>query len=81
MIRTIISLHPNEKHWLDQVAKRQHISMAKIIRQAIREYQKNHSHLIQSKFDKLLEKTKGVWQKGDGLQYQTKLRDEWDRKK
>jgi len=79
MIRTVISLDPDEKHWLSQVAKHQHISMAKIIREAIREYRKNHP-MKQSKFDKLLEKTQGIWRKGDGLQYQTKLRDEWNHK-
>jgi hypothetical protein len=28
-------------------------------------------------FDDLLEQTKGIWTKGDGLTYQRKLRQEW----
>jgi hypothetical protein len=28
-------------------------------------------------FDSLLEQTKGIWTKGDGLTYQRKLRQEW----
>lgn len=33
----------------------------------------------QQEFNKLLKQTSGIWQQGDGLQYQTKLRDEWER--
>jgi hypothetical protein len=25
----------------------------------------------------VLQRTRGLWQAGDGLQYQTRLRDEW----
>ncbi len=28
-------------------------------------------------FDTLLDKTKGIWTKGDGLTYQQKMREEW----
>ncbi len=31
------------------------------------------------KFDELLKQTKGMWKSGDGLAYQVKLRDEWER--
>ncbi len=31
------------------------------------------------KFDELLQQTKGTWKSGDGLAYQVKLRDEWER--
>jgi len=29
-------------------------------------------------FKQLLEQTRGIWEHGDGLAYQLKLRDEWD---
>jgi hypothetical protein len=29
--------------------------------------------------EELLSKTKGIWQKGDGLSYQENIRKEWDR--
>ena len=28
-------------------------------------------------FEDLLDKTKGIWTKGDGLEYQQKIREEW----
>ncbi|MEA5536942.1 hypothetical protein [Crocosphaera sp. XPORK-15E] len=30
-----------------------------------------------SDFDELLDNTKGIWTKGDGLEYQRKIREEW----
>lgn len=30
-----------------------------------------------SDFDRLLDNTKGIWRKGDGLEYQQKMREEW----
>lgn len=31
-----------------------------------------------SRFKELLEKTRGTWKHGDGLEYQIRLREEWD---
>jgi hypothetical protein len=33
-----------------------------------------------SKFQELLEKTRGTWKGGDGLEYQVRIREEWDRR-
>jgi hypothetical protein len=33
----------------------------------------------EEEFQILLEQTKGTWQHGDGLAYQIKLREEWDK--
>jgi len=38
MTRTIISLHIDDKIWIQQAAKTMNISMAQFIRQAIRKY-------------------------------------------
>lgn len=29
-------------------------------------------------FEKLLEETEGIWKHGDGLEYQIRIREEWD---
>ena len=29
-------------------------------------------------FEALLERSRGIWTKGDGLEYQQRLREEWD---
>lgn len=31
-----------------------------------------------SRFKELLEKTRGTWKRGDGLEYQVRIRQEWD---
>ena len=78
MIRTIISLNAEEKHWLDMAAKKQHVSMAAIIRDAIHLYRAQHTTKhVPTKIDSLLTKTKGIWPHEDRLHYQKKIRDEW----
>ena len=79
MIRTIISLNPDEKHWLDAMAKKKHLSMAAVIRNAIKAYRLHHTNDVQSDIDILLSKTKGIWKHQDGLNYQLTIRDEWER--
>ncbi len=36
------------------------------------------SEIGKSRFKDLLEKTRGTWRHGDGLEYQVRLREEWD---
>lgn len=80
MIRTVISLGTDEKIWLDQMAKAKHVSMAEIIRKAIKEYRKKQSQVMaNTAIDALLEKTSGIWPNRDGLAYQTRIRDEWEK--
>jgi hypothetical protein len=67
MIRTIISLNANEKKWLDKMAKAQHLSMAQIIRNAIKEYRQKHSNTVSTDIDSLLQETKGIWEGEEGL--------------
>lgn len=42
---------------------------------ALEEYLKNHQT---DEFEYLLNKTKGIWKPGDGVDYQIKRREEWD---
>lgn len=78
MIRTIIRLPASEKKWLDKIAKKKKVSMAQIIRESIVEYHRKHAKEAISNIDTLLAKTKGIWKKGDALEYQSDLRDEWE---
>ena len=78
MIRTVISLDPNDKQWLDTMAKEKHISMAALIRNAIMAFRLQNENHLPNDTDLLLSKTKGIWPHQDGLNYQLNLRDEWD---
>jgi hypothetical protein len=35
--------------------------------------------MTHDRYDELLLQTRGLWKQGDGLRYQERLRDEWDR--
>ena len=78
MPRTVISLSEQEKRWLDQQAHRENVPMTEIVRRALRCYRERQP-LPDKDFLQLLEETSGIWRHGDGLEYQLKLREEWDR--
>lgn len=78
MIRTIISLDPEDKAWLDRRAKQERTRMAVLVRRAIRRFREQCGP-ERSDFDRLLRDTAGTWKRGDGLAYQRRLRREWDR--
>lgn len=74
MVRTVISLDPEDKAWLDRKAKREKVTMTELVRRAVRKMREE-----EPSFEQLLEETAGTWQHGDGLEYQIKIREEWDR--
>ncbi len=76
MVRTIISLDPEDKRWLDQKAKQDHVTMTAVVRQAIR-LLKESSESNKADVQSLLEETQGLWRHGDGLEYLNQLRREW----
>jgi hypothetical protein len=78
MVRTVISLDATEKRWLDKKARAEGVPMTEIVRLAIRRFREASGEEGPS-FEDLLQETKGIWAKGDGLEYQRKVRDEWDR--
>lgn len=78
MVRTVISLEESEKAWLDRQAEDQRVSMAELIRKAVRRYREEMERDEES-VEQLLEKTSGIWEGEDGLTYQRRLREEWDR--
>ena len=80
MIRTIVSLDPDDKAWLDRKARQERTPMTRLVRRAIqRMRQESEAH--PSGFERLLHATSGLRNFGDGLAYQRKLRGEWDKRK
>ncbi len=76
MIRTVISLEPDDKEWLDRKAREERAPMAQLVRRAIQRL-RQESESNPSRFDVLLRKTAGMRNFGDGLTYQRRLRREW----
>lgn len=77
MIRTVISLEPDEKKWLDHLAKEENTSLTELVRRAVRQYRTRQEEQERPSFDEMLERTRGIWRREDGLEYQTRLRDDW----
>ncbi len=73
--RTIISIPEEMKVWLESYSKANHISMAEAIRKGISQLRKTEG---KTTYRSILNETKGLWQDGDGLEYQIKIRSEWD---
>ena len=80
MIRTIISLDPADKAWLDKKSRQERTPMTRLVRRAIQRLRRE-SEANPSRFDLLLRETSGMRKFGDGLAYQRKLRREWDKRK
>ena len=80
MVRTVISLDPDDKAWLDRQARRERTPMTRLVRRAIQRLRKE-SEAHPSRFDLLLRETSGSRKFGDGLAYQRKLRGEWIKRK
>ena len=77
--RTILTLDTEDKDWLVSTAKKQDVPMAEVIRRAIHLYRDAETNKP-SGFKRLLTETKGVWTEGDGLKYQEKIRNEWNKR-
>jgi hypothetical protein len=80
MIRTIVSLDPDDKAWLDRKARQERTPMTRLVRRAIQRL-RQESESNPSPFDRLLRETSGLRKFGDGLAYQRKLRREWGSRK
>ena len=72
-MRTIVDLPEEHIEVLKTLSKQKHLSRAELMRRAVAEYlQRHHSEPSDDAF--------GLWrhQPHEGLEYQCKLRDEWD---
>ncbi len=72
--RTIITLSEEDKLWLESYSSVHGVSVAEAIRQGIRRL-KEAEH--QETYRALVDSTRAIWDKGDGLTYQRKARSEW----
>lgn len=73
--RTIITLSEEDKKWLESYSSVHGVSVAEAIRQGIRKLKDTE---FQETYKAIVQKTKGIWGKGDGLSYQRHIRSEWD---
>jgi metal-responsive CopG/Arc/MetJ family transcriptional regulator len=73
-MRTLVDIPEKELKQLTRLSKAKNVSRAHLVRCAIQEY-------LQAQKDDSLEAAFGMWaDRGiDGLEYQLKLRAEWDR--
>lgn len=78
MSRTIVNLDPEDKRWLDREAQARHVSMTALVREAVRDYRVRQESMSRSGVQAVLERTAGIWRAGDGLEYQRRVRAEWD---
>lgn len=76
MKRTVVSLDPEDKEWLDQRAADEGVPMTELVRRAVR-LLRERTEGDEPSFSELLAETAGTWRHGDGLDYQRALRDEW----
>jgi hypothetical protein len=75
--RTIITLSEKDKLWLEGYSKAYKISLAEAIRKGVKKLREADGLKT---YHTLVERTRGIWRKGDGLKYQRKLRSEWNSK-
>ncbi|MEW6166864.1 MAG: CopG family transcriptional regulator [Pseudomonadota bacterium] len=79
MARTLINLDPDDKRWLDREARRRRVPMTELVRQAIRGYRVREESRSRPTLQTAITRTAGIWRQGDGLDWQQRMRDEWDR--
>jgi hypothetical protein len=73
--RTLISLPAEDKRWLIDYSRAHGISIAEAVRRGIHNLKLSER---QNLYAALLNRTQGLWRKGDGLGYHEKIRAEWD---
>ena len=77
LVRTQISLDDEQKAWLDRQAALRSVSMASLVRQAVSEFRMRQKRGSAASIQDVLKQTAGIWQAGDGLEYQERIRKEW----
>lgn len=78
MQRTLINLDVKDKAWLDHMAKERGVSMAEVVRTAVRDYRERADMRGDEAWQEMVRRTAGIWRHGDGLDWQRRLRDEWN---
>jgi hypothetical protein len=73
--RALITLPTEDKKWLKDYSRSHGISLAEAVRQGIHCLKKSE---YKNLYYSLIERTRGIWSKGDGLKYQRNIRSEWN---
>ncbi|RQD75531.1 hypothetical protein [Desulfonatronospira sp. MSAO_Bac3] len=73
--RTIITLPDEDRAWLESYSRTYGISMAEGVRRALRMLREDREKDV---YRALVEQTRGTWKQGDGLEYQQRMRAEWE---
>jgi hypothetical protein len=76
MVRTVISLDESDKAWLDRQSARRKVAMTELVREAVGLLRRAEETRSRSPGD-VLERTRGIWRRGDGLAWQNRMRDDW----
>jgi hypothetical protein len=76
MVRTVISLDERDKKWLDRQAARRNVARTALLREAIALLRREAVVRPRSHRD-VVERTRGIWKRGDALVWQNGLRDAW----
>jgi len=74
--RVHITLPDDDKMWLERYSKVYNISVAEAIRQGVSKLKQTMDN--NDTYHTLVQSTRGLWGKGDGLKYQKKIRSEWN---
>lgn len=78
MPRTIVNLSEENKRWLDREARERQVSMTSLVSEAVSFYRMRAEAAGRPDLQSVLKDTAGLWQGGDGLAWQERLRGEWD---
>ncbi len=73
--RTIITLSEEDKRWLESYSSLHRVSLAEAIRKGIRKLKE--AELVEN-YHTIVQNSKGLWKKGNGLDYQKAIRAEWN---
>jgi hypothetical protein len=79
MLRIVITFDPEDRAWLDRKARQTGRPVTALVREAVAHYRAEDGRHGNTDLAELVRKTKGLRKRGDGLVWQDKLRDEWER--
>lgn len=75
----LIKIDPDDKAWLDHEARSRQVPSNEVLREAIRAHRLALSRPHASRLNDALVRTAGIWSRGDGLAWQDRLREGWQR--
>jgi hypothetical protein len=74
--RTIITISEQEKRWLAAYSGLHGVSLAEAVRRGIACLKATEGD---EAYRKIVQSSRGVWNRGDALRYQEEIRAEWDK--